>query len=408
MESKMHSALLVDDSTHEAIRSQLNRILASQVFRDSSSAKRFLRFVVETVLAGKSHLIKQYTIAVEALGYPEDFDPHTSTAMRVLASRLRIMLDRYYLHEGENDDILIEIPKQTYIPIFRSKVISPKNKVGSTIAFSHVADLSIAVIPFENQAPHERDTYTTNVTESIITGLSQFSELHIIGPLLVYQNRSVDPTEVGRRYNARFVLQGHILMQGSNLRAWTNLTDTRNGFSLWSQTYEYTLNAMTLPEIEHDISRCVVTSVADYSGIIPNLISRESMKKNPDDLEVYEAIYRHQHFLKVFTKYAHHAAIEALEQAVKMHEDDSVALAMLSNAYCYNYLFDLGRKNAPLEKAERLVQQSLAVNPECQIAIFTDALLQFFQGQSDRCIAKLMLATSSNPFNQGKFILHRK
>jgi hypothetical protein len=105
--------------TEEAIRFQLDRILSSSFFLSSPAASRFLSFVVQKVLSGQAQQIKQYTIAVEAFGYPIDFDPHTSTAMRVLAVRLRRMLEWYYLHEGKDDNIRIEIPKNTYIPFFR-------------------------------------------------------------------------------------------------------------------------------------------------------------------------------------------------------------------------------------------------------------------------------------------------
>ena len=49
---------------HDAIRPQLDRILASPEFHATDKMRGFLRFVVEEKLAGRSHRIKGYTVAV--------------------------------------------------------------------------------------------------------------------------------------------------------------------------------------------------------------------------------------------------------------------------------------------------------------------------------------------------------
>src|SRR5262249_58005353 len=77
----------------------------------------FLRFVVEATLRGERHLIKAYTIAVEALGRGADFDAGADPIVRVEAGRLRRALQRYYA--GTTDPILIHIPLGHYIPEFR-------------------------------------------------------------------------------------------------------------------------------------------------------------------------------------------------------------------------------------------------------------------------------------------------
>jgi hypothetical protein len=50
---------------------------------------RFLRHVVEETLAGRSEGIKQYTVAVQALGRDASFDPQIDAVVRVLAGQVR-------------------------------------------------------------------------------------------------------------------------------------------------------------------------------------------------------------------------------------------------------------------------------------------------------------------------------
>ena len=52
----------------EAVRIELERILSSKVLRKSAVLSNFLRFVVTETLANKVSEIKEYSIAVKALG----------------------------------------------------------------------------------------------------------------------------------------------------------------------------------------------------------------------------------------------------------------------------------------------------------------------------------------------------
>jgi hypothetical protein len=110
------------------IRQQLARIVESAGFRDSLRLTRFINFVVESELAGRSERTKAYTIAVEALGRNADFDPQTNAIVRVEAGRLRRALARYYAGTGRDDPLVIELPRGSYVPSFqpRGEIAPPK------------------------------------------------------------------------------------------------------------------------------------------------------------------------------------------------------------------------------------------------------------------------------------------
>lgn len=103
------------------IHKQLEHIVESSGFRGSLRLTNFLKFVVETTLAGKAASIKAYTIAVEALGRGGDFDPQRDPIVRVEAGRLRQALARYYGEAGRDEPLLIEMPRGTYVPVFRRR-----------------------------------------------------------------------------------------------------------------------------------------------------------------------------------------------------------------------------------------------------------------------------------------------
>jgi hypothetical protein len=100
---------------------ELHRILDSLPFRDSQRLRSFLTFVVETTLAGNADRIKAYTVAVEALGRDESFNPETDPIVRVEAGRLQRGLARYYAEAGRDDQIVIALPRGTYVPVFEPR-----------------------------------------------------------------------------------------------------------------------------------------------------------------------------------------------------------------------------------------------------------------------------------------------
>jgi Tol biopolymer transport system component len=104
------------DLPEAAIRAQLARILASDVFLRAQHLRRFLVFVVEQSLAGQGHSLKESVLAHELYGKGTDFDGGADPVVRVDARRLRDKLREYY--QGRTDPVVISLPKGSYAPAF--------------------------------------------------------------------------------------------------------------------------------------------------------------------------------------------------------------------------------------------------------------------------------------------------
>src|SRR5215471_15699349 len=105
----------------EAVQAELERILASTCFRNSTRISRFLRFTVETTLRAQGDPIKEYLIGVEVFGRDGSYDPRLDPVVRVEAGRLRSKLAEYYRTQGQDDSIVIDLPRGTYVPIFSAR-----------------------------------------------------------------------------------------------------------------------------------------------------------------------------------------------------------------------------------------------------------------------------------------------
>ncbi|HJT86546.1 MAG TPA: hypothetical protein VJ732_01795, partial [Bryobacteraceae bacterium] len=90
---------------------EVERILQSEVFRNSEGLRRLLRFLAERTAAGQADQLKEYTIGVDGLGKPATYDTHHDAAVRIQVGRLRHKLTEYYHTEGKHDPLIIELPK---------------------------------------------------------------------------------------------------------------------------------------------------------------------------------------------------------------------------------------------------------------------------------------------------------
>lgn len=97
---------------------QLERVLQSRTLQNSESLKAFLRYVVEKTMEDDGVQLKEYTIATEVFGRNTAYDPRIDSVVRVQAGRLRTKLQEYYTTEGKADQIVIDLPKGHYHPVF--------------------------------------------------------------------------------------------------------------------------------------------------------------------------------------------------------------------------------------------------------------------------------------------------
>src|SRR5215813_2263502 len=112
--------MLPIDSEAQAAQRQLDKLLASAGFVRNERLSRFLRFVVERHLEGRDQELKESLIAIEVFGRPPGYDSKQDPIVRTEASRLRARLSEYYLAQGKDDAVVIELPRGGYIPLVRS------------------------------------------------------------------------------------------------------------------------------------------------------------------------------------------------------------------------------------------------------------------------------------------------
>ena len=101
-------------------RAEMEAVLQSGLFARAPNLESFFRYICEHHFRGKAEELKEYNIAVEALGRSPQFDQKKDSIVRVEAHRLRKRLSEYYAGEGVDHAIQILVPRGSYAPQFQA------------------------------------------------------------------------------------------------------------------------------------------------------------------------------------------------------------------------------------------------------------------------------------------------
>jgi malectin (di-glucose binding ER protein) len=162
----------------EAERAELEAVLASGVLGRSNNLVRLLTFVCEKYFEGTIDEVKEYSIAVQALGRADDFDPQVDTIVRVTAHALRKRLEDYYRTSGAGHPVRICLPPGHYAPKFIH--------LGDPDSAAHVEPHESPARRYPDNGPH------------LENGLPQSQESSRVSPLPVQAGNGGQVTEVGR------------------------------------------------------------------------------------------------------------------------------------------------------------------------------------------------------------------
>jgi hypothetical protein len=102
----------------DAIREQLERLLANPLFRHSKRCVALLRYVVEHALNGATTQLKERTLGAEVFGREPGYDTNVDSVVRTTAGDIRKRIAQYYYEPAHATEIRIDLPSGSYVPEF--------------------------------------------------------------------------------------------------------------------------------------------------------------------------------------------------------------------------------------------------------------------------------------------------
>ncbi|HMD35740.1 MAG TPA: tetratricopeptide repeat protein [Vicinamibacterales bacterium] len=315
----MTKPALVAASNHlpeKDVRQQLDRILGSPTFQQVDRLKRFLTFVTLEAVAGRSDQLKEYVIGVQVFSKEQSFDPRTDPIVRVQARRLRARLVRYYREEGQNDEIVIELPKGGYAPTFKRRAAGgmPRRSLGATL----VSRNTVSVLPFaDHSANGDLDYFCRGLRQEIVDSLAKVEGLRVLAW------DASDP----RSSDAAMIVAGSVRAAGRTTRISIQLIDGATGCYLWSESLNTNLDdPLTAQE---NAARTIVgrlqSEVANEGGV--------GRRRPTENLAAHNLYLQGRYYLNQRTEEALRKAVDFFEKAIVEDAQYALAYSGLSDAF---------------------------------------------------------------------------
>jgi TolB-like protein/Tfp pilus assembly protein PilF len=373
---------------HQAeIFDQLNRILLFPTFNNSPVLSGFIKFIVSETLAGRGHLLKEYTIGTNVLSKKASYETQADASVRIHAGRLRRALYEYYNGPGRNDGILISVPKGAYVPKFEAIIPGTVQSVSeNTNIFSKP---TLAILPFHFQDEKEYFPLADGLCDQLCTEFTNFSELSVVSYYSSknISNRVTDLREAGLLLETKYLLTGTIQSTGNMIRIRVQLVQSHTLHQIWACSYDKEKSALDTFAIQDDIVRHVVNQIGGSHGII----FREAAKISPDkrilDIKVYDAVFWYYYMVKDLNEEVFHKALSSMKEAVHLDPQYAMGWAILGETYVasffYNYPCDIVD---PLGEAVKCGNLALKIDSRCQHAYQALGLAYLFLHKQKDCI----------------------
>jgi eukaryotic-like serine/threonine-protein kinase len=280
---------------------------------------------------------------------------------------------------GQVSGVKTESGEEEKTQIFKAQPTAEKSPASNT---DSEEGFWVAVLPFKYRGTNpDLEALTEGLSEEIITGLSRFSYLRVIArsSTLRFTSETSDVRAVGRELGARYVMEGSLRQAGAMLRVAVQLVDAATGAHLWAETYDRQFAPEQIFAIQDELIPRIVSTVADWYGVLPKSMSEIVRLKSPESLSPYDALLRLFGYNLRITAEDHLETRNSLEQAVKKAPGNADCWAMLSTIYADEYKFGYNRKPDSLKRALSAALRAVESAPSNPYSHYALAQVRFFR-----------------------------
>ena len=291
---------------------------------------------------------------------------------------------------------------------------------------------SIAVLPFKNMSGDPANEYFSDgLSEELMNVLGQIRGLRVAarGSSFQFKGKEADIREIGEKLGVATVLDGSVRKSGNQVRIAAQLVDTKNGYQLWSQTFDRNMDDVFA--VQNEITR----SIGEALNLQFAAGAARLAQGKPVSPEAYEL------YLKgVFAARGNHEtalrnALANFQQAIQV--DSGYAVAWAQVAHTYTAMLGAGfmgpeeanrhagaairralaldpevsivrsvyaghlRAIGEMEKAEAMLKSVIDKNPNQSAARANYAILLAMRGEGDRAVTEMQMAKVQNPLSTG-------
>jgi TolB-like protein len=231
---------------------------------------------------------------------------------------------------------------------------------------------SIAVLPFVDLSPEgDQGWFADGISEEVLNVLVGVEGLAVASRTSSFQFRAqntIGIPAIAGLLKVRHVLEGSVRRSGDRIRITAQLIDSTKDKHLWSETFDRTLTAENLFEIQDEIARAIVAAIDQNLGVQVGVAAPSPQRTANVDayalfLQARPRYYARENLPKV---------AELLARAVEIDPDFVDAIALHASVAMLSSDYDVplgGSRAAARELSHQLALRALALQPQHGLAL---------------------------------------
>jgi len=190
---------------------------------------------------------------------------------------------------------------------------------------------AIAVLPFvDMSAAKDGEYFSDGLAEQLIDALTRVPGLHVAARTssFAFKGKQQDIREIGTKLKVGLVVEGSVRQAGQSLRITAQLNAVKDGFHLWSETYDR--DAKDMFNIQEEIARAIVAALRIRLSLQP---TQPFVIRHTGNLEAYNLYLRGRYFWNKRSPESMARSREYFEDAIRKDPNYALAYAGLADAY---------------------------------------------------------------------------
>jgi len=259
-----------------------------------------------------------------------------------------------------------------------------KQTIESGIQAPSQSVTSIAVLPFVNMSrDQENEYFSDGLAEELMNMLSKIRGLRVAARTSSFHFKGKNPTiaEVGTTLNVAMVLEGSVRKSANRVRISVQLVKVSDGYHLWSETFERTLDDIFA--VQEEVARAVVAALPGELLISQAGLAASQGTRNSD---AYDAYLEGRFLWNKRTESDVVKAIQFFEHAIALDPAFAEAWAGLADSCVVLPFYSL-------------VSRAITLSPEDATAHKWYADLLMMTGRSSAALRELRRALELDPLS---------
>ena len=236
--------------------------------------------------------------------------------------------------------------------------VTQAEQATSALAETAELDNSIAVLPFADMSPEkDQEYFSDGLSEELLNLLAKIPQLRVAArtSAFSYKGKDTKIDQVGKELGVAHVLEGSVRTAGNRIRVTAQLVKTEDGFHLWSETYDRTLDDVFA--IQDEISGAVVDA-------LKLTLLGEAPRTREISPEAYSLYLQGRHLTNQLRRENYSKAVALYQQVLELEPGYAPAWTGISRNYRNMAVSGQLDEIEGFQMAYDAIEKALEIDPE--------------------------------------------